>query len=98
VPGEHDVHFQVEEREQEIAGVLDDVALAAGARDRDQVVVDSDDLEVVCVGELFPDPGVAVPADAALVEVRFGRVQADDRDAGRLEPLRPDGVQLDAQT
>ena len=69
-----------------VARVVDDVALAAGARDRQQVMVQDEDPQVgVGLGELLLDPAVAAAADLAVVEVGLGRVDRDDGD-----PLTPD--------
>ena len=79
VAAEHDVHAHVGQHAQHVAGVEHDVALAAGAGDRDQVVVHGDDLEALdVVDELVGHPLVALAADAAGIKVGLGRVQPDD--------------------
>ena len=63
-------------------GVVDDVALAPGARHRQQVVVEHEDLELRRLrGELLLDPAVATASDLTVVEVGLGRVDRDDGDA-----------------
>src|SRR5438477_6209683 len=62
-----------------IAGVVDDVALAARAGDRQQVVVQDEDAEIGRLGgELLLDPAVTAAADLTVVEVGLGRVDGDD--------------------
>src|SRR4029450_556701 len=71
-----------------VAGVVDDVPLAPGARDRQQVVVQNEDPQLgVALAELLLDPGVAAAADLAVVEVRLGRVNRNDRDPLTLDDV-----------
>src|SRR5206468_8882162 len=53
------------------------VPLAAGAGDRDEVVVADEDAQVGVLGEPLRDPAVVLAADLALVDVRLGRVDGD---------------------
>ncbi len=71
-----------------VARVVDDVALPPGARNRQQMVVEDEDTELGRLGELLLDPPVAAATDLAVVEVRLGRVDGDDRDP----VLAQDGV------
>ena len=63
-----------------VAGVVDDVPLAAGARDRQQVVVQDEHLQARRLLELLLDPAVAAPADLAVIEIGLRRVDCDDGD------------------
>ena len=63
-----------------IAGVVDDVPLAARARDRQQVVVQDEHLAARRLLELLLDPAVAPAPDLPVVEVGLGRVDRDDGD------------------
>ena len=66
----------------DVARVVDDVALAAGAGDRQQVMVQDEDAQLGRLGgELLLDPPVAPAPDLAVVEVRLRRVDGDHRDA-----------------
>ena len=64
-----------------VACIVDDVALAAGSRHRQKVVVHDEHPQVSRLGELLLDPAVASAPDLAVVEVGLGRVDRDDRDA-----------------
>ena len=57
VPAEDEVDARALEALDRVAGVVDDVALAAGARHRQQVMVQDEDAQVGRVGELLLDPG-----------------------------------------
>ena len=83
--GEHEVDAGALQALERVARVVDDVALAAGARHRQQVVVQDEDAQVGRVGELLLDPAVAAAADLPVVEVGLGRVDRDDRDAVRAQ-------------
>ena len=90
MPREHEVHVGALQALDRVAGVVDDVALAAGARDRQQVVMQDEDAQVGRLGgELLLDPAVAPAADLAVIEVGLGRVDGDDgRAACRSTELR----------
>ena len=85
VAGEHQVHPRAQQHLEQVAGVVDDVALAPGAGDRQQVMVEHEDAQVRRLGELLLDLRVAVAPDLAVVEVRLGRVHGHDRDAVLVE-------------
>ena len=87
VAREDEVDVEVSERQQDVGCVEHDVPLPPCARDPDQVMVDGEDLDVVRLVELLPDPRVAVASDAALVDVRFGRVDPHHGEAGCAQPL-----------
>ena len=76
--GEHEIDACALQALDRVAGVVDDVALAPGAGDRQQMVVQHEDLEVGFLAELLLDPAVAPAADLAVVKVRLGRVDRDD--------------------
>jgi hypothetical protein len=69
VSGQHDVDVELIQESQEVPCVGDDVALPACARDRDEVVVDDEDLHVIRAIELLPDPVIGLPPDVPLVQV-----------------------------
>ena len=74
-----------------VARVVDDVALAPGSGNREQMMVQHEDLELRGRGcELLLDPAVAPAPDLAMVEVGLARVDGDDRD----RPLLQHGVSL----
>ena len=81
VPGEHEIDARPLEALERVAGIVDDVPLTAGARHRQQMVVDDEDAQVGGVRELLLDPAVAAAADLPVVEVGLGRVDRDERDA-----------------
>ena len=81
VAGQHQVHVRALEHLERVAGVVHDVALAAGAGDRQQVVVQDEHAQVGRLGELLPDPAVAAAADLPVVQIGLGRVDGDDCDA-----------------
>ena len=87
VPGEDEVDPGALQALEAVAGVVDDVALAAGPRDRQQVVVQDEDLQLGLLGllasELLLDPPVAPAADLTVVEVGLGRIDGDDGDTVR---------------
>ena len=97
VSAQHDVDIEGCERPQQVARVEHDVPLAARSRNRDEMVVDGEDADVVRLVELLRDPRVAVAPDPALVHIRLGRVEPDDREAGRPEALGPLGVERGAK-
>src|SRR5919106_1839479 len=78
VSREHEVDARPLERLEGVAGVIDDVALAAGAGHGQQMMVEREDAEVGVRLELLADPRVAAAADVAVVEIRLGRVDRDD--------------------
>ena len=84
-PAEHEVDTRPLQALERVAGVVDDVPLAARARHRQQVVVDDEDAQVGRVGELLLDPAVAPAADLPVVEIGLGRVDGDERDAVRAQ-------------
>jgi hypothetical protein len=63
---------------ERVARIVDDVALTAGARHGQQVMVDDEDLQVGRLGELLFDPAVPTASDLAVVQVRLARVDGDD--------------------
>src|SRR5919205_62164 len=70
VPGEHQVRAHLLQKLEHISGVEDDVALAARAGDRDQVVVDDEDLEpLIYPAERLADEPVVLAPDPPVVEV-----------------------------
>jgi hypothetical protein len=78
-----------------MASPVDDVALAAGARDRQQVVVQHEDAQLGRLGrELLLDPAVAPAADLAVVEVGLGRVDRHDGRAALPQDRAPLADQL----
>ena len=80
VAREHEIDTGTLQALDRVARVEDDVALTAGARDRQEVVVHDEDPQVGRVGELLLDPAVAAAADLTLVEVGLRRVDGDDGD------------------
>ncbi len=79
MPGEDEVDAGALEALDRVAGVVDHVPLAAGARHRQQMVVaDEDPQPGVALRELLLDPAVAAAPDLAVVEVGLGRVDRDD--------------------
>src|SRR6266487_1214350 len=72
VPREDDVDPGTLKALDRVARVVDDVSLAAGPGDREQVVVADEDPELGRLGELLLDPAVPPAADLAVVEVRLG--------------------------
>ena len=64
---------------ERVAGVVDDVPLAPGARHRQQVVVEDEHAKHCRDCELLLDPAVPAAADLAIVEVGLARVDRDDR-------------------
>ena len=57
VAAEDEVDARALQALDRVAGVVDDVALAAGAGDRQQVMVQDEDTQVGRVRELLLDPG-----------------------------------------
>ena len=94
VPRQDEVDAGALQALDRVAGVVDDVALAPGARHRQQVVVADEDAQVGRGGELLLDPAVAAAADLAVVEVGLGRVDGDDRDAADARDGVPVAEQL----
>ena len=88
VAGQDEVDAALAQQREHVAGVEHLVALAAGARDRHQVVVADEDAQVGVAGEALLDPAVVLAPDLALVEVGLRRVDRDERDIepGELEP------------
>ncbi len=68
-----------------VAGVDDNVALAAGARHRQQVMVEYEHAQVGRLGELLLDPAVSAAPDLPVVEVGLGGIHRHDRDAVETE-------------
>src|SRR5450759_150714 len=64
---------------QHIAGVEHLVALPAGSGDRHQMVVADEYAQVRWLAEALLDPGVVLAPDLALVEIRLGGVDRDQR-------------------
>jgi hypothetical protein len=86
VAREHQVDSRALQAFERVAGVVDDVALAAGPRDRQQVMVEDEDAQERLVrAEALLDPRVAAAPDDAVVEVGLRRVHGDDRDAVHVE-------------
>jgi hypothetical protein len=85
VPAEHEVDARTLEALERVTGVVDDVALTPRAGHGQQMVVHDEDLEVGGRRELLLDPPVAAAPDLAVVDVRRGRVDGDDRDAVDVE-------------
>ena len=80
------MHVGALEALERVAGVVHDVALAARARHRQQVVVQHEDAQEGLVGaEALLDPLVAAAADQPVVEVGLGGVDRDDRDAVHVQ-------------
>src|SRR4051794_8651595 len=77
-----------------VAGVVHHVALAPGPGHRQQVVVQDEDAQVGVGREALLDPGVATPADRAVVEVGLGGIDRDDRDAVDVDDGRALAEQL----
>src|SRR3954464_8661243 len=77
-----------------VTGVVDDVPLAAGARHREKMVVADEDAEVGLVAELLLDPAIASAPDQAVIEVRLGRVDGDDRDRADAQDRVPVAEEL----
>ena len=75
---EDEVDARALEALDRVAGVVDDVALAPGARHGQQMVVEDEDAQVGRLRELLLDPAVAAAADLAVVEVGLRRVDRDD--------------------
>ena len=95
MPGEDEVDAGALQALDRVAGVVDDVPLAARAGHRQQVVVEHEDAQVGGLGrELLLDPGVAAAADLAVVEVGLGRVDRDDGDAVLAQHRVPLAEQL----
>src|SRR5262245_39530777 len=79
VPGQHEVDSGALQCLDRVARVVHHVALAAGPRHGQQVVVEDEDAQPRVVVELLLDPPVAAAADLAVVEVGLRRVDGDDR-------------------
>src|SRR2546423_3332890 len=88
VARQDDVDAAASEQREHVAGVQHLVPLAAGARNRHEMVVADEDPDVGRALEPFFDPAVVLTTDLALVEVRLRRVDGDERDvaAGELAP------------
>ena len=73
--GEHEMDTRALQALDRITGVVNDVPLAPGARDRQQVVMQHEDAQLGRLGrELLLDPPVAAPPDLPVVEIGLGRV------------------------
>jgi hypothetical protein len=92
VAREHDVRTGVDEHLEHVAGVHHRAPLTAGPGDRDQVVVEHEDLQLRGLRELLADPAVVASTDHPLVQIGLARVGADDPHAGDVDrPVpRPD--------
>src|SRR5919205_4226716 len=78
VSREHEVRVHLVEKLENISGIEDDVALAPRAWDRDQVVVDDEDLEPLpCALESPTDELVVLAPHPPVVEIRLGGVDPD---------------------
>src|SRR5918993_114526 len=77
VSGEDEIHTNLYEPLQDVPGVVNDVPLAPGAWQRDQVVVDDEYLEFVpSLREGAADKLVVLSTHLPVVEVRLGGVDA----------------------
>ncbi len=92
-PDERDVDVELRQLSEHVARVEDDVPLPAGPRDRHEMVMDDEHLDVVWLVELIADPLVVLAPDSTIVEVRLGRVHRYDRYARRSETLGPLGLE-----
>ena len=93
-----EVDFCALEGLERVAGVVDDVAFAAGSRDRQQMVVQDEDAQVRRSRECLLDQAVAPAADLAVVEVGLARVDRDDRRRTDVEhgvPLAEEVLEVD---
>src|SRR5439155_13588153 len=81
MPRENEIDTRTLETLDRVTRVVDDVALAPGPRNRQQVVMTDEDAEVGRLGKALLDPGVAPATDLAVVEVRLRGVHGDNRDA-----------------
>ncbi|KKM67479.1 hypothetical protein LCGC14_1470700, partial [marine sediment metagenome] len=88
VAAENKIHVRAQQHLEQVARVVDDVALTARSGNRQQVVVQHEDAQVGGLRELLLNQRVAVATDLTVVEVRLGRVHGDDRDALHVQLAR----------
>src|SRR3712207_6691834 len=90
VAREDEVDPHLVEELQDVAGVEDDVALAAGAGYGDEVVVDHEDLQLLPrVGERLVDKAVVLAAYPPVVQVGLRRIYADHHGVVELDARVP---------
>ena len=86
VAREHEVHAGALQALDRVARVVDDVALAARAGDRQQMVMQHEDAQLGRLGgELLLDPAVAATADLPVIEVGLRRVDGHHGHAALAE-------------
>ena len=96
--GEDEIDLGALQTLERVAGVVDDVPLAAGSGDRKQMVVQNEDPQVRRSRECLLDQAVAAASDLAVVEVGLGRVDRDDRrrpDVEHRVPLAEEILEVD---
>src|ERR687889_2298595 len=72
LPREHEIHPRLHKPLKNVTSVEDDVALAAGSRKRNEMMVDDEYLELVPgIGEGLFDEPVVLPAHLPIIEVRL---------------------------
>ena len=77
VPAKDKVHLAAVQKFEDIACINKDIIFPASQRNRDKVVVNGKDLEIL-TGKSFFNPAIVFPAHVAFVNVRLRRVSPDN--------------------
>src|SRR5688572_31513107 len=93
VARQDEVDIEPRELGEHVSRVGDDVALTAGPRDRYEMVMDREDLDILRLVQLLSYPRIAFLADVSFVEVGLGRVDTDDRDPRRMQSFGAFGLE-----